>query len=320
MDILTTILVSLLSFIGTITLAILLYHLATFITLYARPSSLPRYLHPGPSPSWALVTGATDGIGLALAQELLSHGFAVLLHGRDPSKLSTIQHLLQRRFPSAQLSSVCADAAACHEIDFAALRAHIDALERSGRGRLTMLVNNVGGVNYAPILQELGSMRADDLDRTLNLNARFPTRLTHALLPVLAANAPSLVLNVGSMTGVIGAPYLGSYTASKAYANMFSASLATECEIELPGVEVLGLLIGVVRTRKQRLEANLFTPDAETLARAALKRVGCGRRVVNAYFWHAVQASMVRLMPESVLQGWVKKTMKEQKAKYRCEK
>ena len=312
---LTKLLFYLLSSVGAVTLTTLLVQLTRFLALYARPSSLPRYKHAGRA-SWALVTGATDGIGRALAEELCLHGFCVLLHGRSRSKLESTRDEIQRSVPGARLDTVLADATDCLDQDIARIRERVEALTSAGEGeaaKLTVLVNNVGGLNYEPRFQDFDEMDGDDIDRTMNLNARFPTKMTHALMPLLKRNQPSLVMNVGSMTGVTGTPYLAVYCASKAYTNIFSATLTTECEIENPGVEVLGLLVGAVKTNKLQVEENMFTPNARTFAKAALQRVGCGKRVVNAYFWHAVQASLLTVLPENTIQNFVKKVLKEKK-------
>lgn len=308
----TTVLLYLLSLVGALTLTILLVQLTRFLALYARPSALPRYKH-GERRSWALVTGATDGIGRALAEELCLRGFAVLLHGRNRSKLESTRDEIQRSVPGAHLDTVLADATHCLENDIARIRERAETLASEEGAKLTVLVNNVGGLNYEPRFQDFDEMDGEDIDRTMNLNARFPTRLTHALMPLLKRNQPSLVMNVGSMTGVTGTPYLAVYCASKAYTNIFSATLTTECEIENPGVEVLGLLVGAVKTNKLQVDENIFTPNARTFAKAALQRVGCGKRVVNAYFWHAVQASMLHIIPEKTVQDFVKKVLKEKR-------
>jgi NAD(P)-dependent dehydrogenase (short-subunit alcohol dehydrogenase family) len=68
------------------------------------PSTLDRYLrdYQGEK-SWALVTGSSDGIGKGIAHELCSHGFNVVLHGRNAEKLSRVQSSLLAEYPNVQV-------------------------------------------------------------------------------------------------------------------------------------------------------------------------------------------------------------------------
>ncbi|KAI9665900.1 MAG: hypothetical protein M1821_003835 [Bathelium mastoideum] len=311
---------NILSLIGALSLAILFARFASFLTLYARPSSLPRY-NPSPKqrPAWALVTGATDGIGRALAEELARQGFHVLLHGRNPTKLDATRAYIEKTVPGSRCEIVQADAATAGDEDFTRIRAQVELLtyENDRSSGLRVLVNNVGGIPHAPVYAPLHTLSGADVDGDMAVNARFPTRITLALLPLLRRNTPSLVLNIGSMAGEVFPPYLSVYVGCKAYNVAFSAGLASECALESPGVEVLGLSVGEVDTAGHRAELGLFAPDARTFARAALRRVGCRRRVVNGYFWHAVQGWFLTLLPERVGMRLVaKKIVREKQQEY----
>ncbi|KAI9696498.1 MAG: hypothetical protein M1820_008126 [Bogoriella megaspora] len=299
--------------VGSVSVVLLLLKISSFLWLYAKPSSLSRYKHKD-TKSWALVTGATDGIGRALALELTKRGFSVLLHGRNPSKLSRVKSEIEASVPDANLQTTILNASTFTTADITTLAQTVSNLD----GKLTVLINNVGGVNYTPVFGPFTSLAPSDIDATLNMNARFPTQLTHALLPLLSSNSPSLVINIGSMAGVAGTPYVTTYAACKAFNHTFSTSLTSESRLNTPaGVEVLGLLVGTVRTTKHQVELNVFAPTAEVLARAALARVGCGERLVNAYFWHAVQAGFLGLVSdwigEAMVRGIMVKKVEEEK-------
>jgi NAD(P)-dependent dehydrogenase (short-subunit alcohol dehydrogenase family) len=85
---------------------------AAFVHSLIFPSKLPHYLHT-PGSSWALVIGSTSGVGLALASELCSRGFNVILHGRNQAKLEGVRSKLLTEFSSRQIEIVLLDAAIC---------------------------------------------------------------------------------------------------------------------------------------------------------------------------------------------------------------
>ena len=124
------------SVMGTIFLVYLFISIARIVVDFVRPSNLPIYLH-SESGSWALVTGASDGIGQAFAAELLNRGFNVLLHGRNQSKLERVKAELQA-LHSKQVDIVVADASG-QDDNYKIVTRKVEQLP----GRLTMLVNNV---------------------------------------------------------------------------------------------------------------------------------------------------------------------------------
>src|SRR3984893_12013911 len=84
-----TLVIGFLTAVGTLAASTVLFYLSRAVFVYfLRPTSLACYLSNDTAhPSWALITGSTDGIGLGFAKELCSRGFNVLLHGRNMGKL-----------------------------------------------------------------------------------------------------------------------------------------------------------------------------------------------------------------------------------------
>ena len=254
--------------------------------------------------SFALVTGATDGIGCAFVSALLSSGFNIVLHGRNPSKLSRVQSELQVRHPSRTIITWQCDASegSTWSNAFTSLHSTIE----SHHAVLRVLVNNVGGTAHAlPTMSALATREAESLNQIIDVNASFPAATTHNLLPVLIKNGPSLVLNIGSMAGLHPLPYLSVYSASKAFNRGLSLALSIEMEAETHDVEVIHVL--VARTisaggKKHGWKRSLFTPEAEELAQATLAKVGCGRREIVAWWPHELQAWFMGMMPE-----WMRK-------------
>lgn len=288
-------LLELFSRVGIATTIFVLFKFLRFIHLYTRPSSLKRY-HHGSNP-WALVTGASDGIGLGFARELASHGFNVILHGRNPTKLDKVKSQLTHEYPNVTFRILIVDAAAQ-----SSSRQIVDFIANLADLHLTVLVNNVGGVEAVMdvAIKPLQDNSIVDADNLINLNARFPTHLTRALLSLLQKSSPALVMNIGSMSS-FGVPYASIYSGSKAYNMSFSNALAAELPAEGHQIEFLGIVVGMVTDVSHRKSAvSLMTPGARTMAKAALDRVGCGKGVVIGYWGHAVQHWLMELLPRGL--------------------
>jgi 17beta-estradiol 17-dehydrogenase / very-long-chain 3-oxoacyl-CoA reductase len=279
--------------IGALSLLTIIYKLSHFLYPYLRSGSLERYNKN--NAAWALVTGSSDGIGQAIAHELCSKGFNIILHGRNPTKLSKVQSDLAASFPKTQFRTFIADAGASTEITTIAIRGLVVSIKDLN---LTVLVNNVGGTaNMGVDFTTFAEHTTKEIDDLISINMLFTTHLTHALLPLLTRNQPALIINTGSSSHS-GMPYLPVYSATKAYLSAWGNALSIEMESEGVEVEVLTVLSGNTQSGQDTRAASLFRPTSMTFARAALKKVGVGRAVVVGYFWHGFQAEALGLMPE----------------------
>ena len=114
------------------------YDLTSFLYfhLLSRPT-YHRYLY-GDAP-YALVTGATDGIGKAIAQELYNKGFNLIIHGRNPEKLKKVQEDIQNSLSAKRAVKLWVVDASAPEVDFAS------ALKEWEHIEITLVIHNVGG-------------------------------------------------------------------------------------------------------------------------------------------------------------------------------
>ncbi|KAJ5167462.1 uncharacterized protein N7482_006243 [Penicillium canariense] len=296
-----------LSWVGLAALSYLGFNITRQATVYLLPCRLSRYNRSGAN--WALVTGATDGIGFGFCEELCARGFNVILHGRNREKL-------ERRMRDTRqgLSSLMLWARA-KPVDGVAQQARgiIGA-----QGKLTVLVNNVGGEMRSPTT--LDAYTYAEVDATIDRNARFMTHITRALLPLLSEGPgrSGLVLNVSAISQY-GMPYISVYSATKGFVDSFTRALEAECNAEQRGVDVIGLRARQVKTARFDVETNLFVPLARPFAKAGLDRVGCGKVIVWAYFWHWVQGISFDILPRWMLMHITSKKLmalkkKEEKA------
>ncbi|KAI1623207.1 hypothetical protein EDD37DRAFT_658469 [Exophiala viscosa] len=275
------------------------------------PLPLIHYLYPSDEngePSWALVTGATDGIGRALCVELSARGFNVVLHGRNHSKLERVRDELQAMHPQRQFRTVTADAASFTQ-------ANIEQIVRQvANVPLTVLINNVGGTGVlSSNFMHFEDTTPAEIAGVFSVNVLFALQLTRALLPQLQQQAPTLIMTCGSQA-YVGQPYVAAYSATKGALHAWSRALSAEQHAAGSQVDVLELVIGGTYTQVFEGDSNfkpgLFMPTPDIVARAALDRVGLGHRSVYAYFWHRVQTFCLELLPTTVADSLVADILK----------
>lgn len=124
------------------------------------------------------------------------------MHGRNPKKLEGIKNELSQRYHGRSIDTVVADASKNDDSYGAVVKK-----AKNLPGKLTVLINNVGGVTTTPQFLPHWLVPAADIETQINVNLRFPTQLTRAILPLLIENGPSLILNCGSIGGIMGVRY-----------------------------------------------------------------------------------------------------------------
>ncbi|KAJ5826549.1 Short-chain dehydrogenase/reductase SDR [Penicillium robsamsonii] len=291
-----------LAYLGLFTLGKTVYSITRQATNFLLPSTLLKCYNPTQT-NWALVTGATDGIGFGFAQELCARGFNVIIHGRNSEKLERRRRELNALFPVCvgvlvrDAQNVTAD---IDDVD-----AEVRDIIRSngtvgskGDGKLTVLINNVGGETRLSAL--LKEYTFEDVQATISRNATFTCQLTRVLAKQLEENAPGLVMNVSSVAG-FGLPYVTTYSSAKGFVDTFTKSLRAEFKAEGKEIEVMGLRVAEVSTPGYDVKSNLLIPEARVLAAASLNRVGCGQDIVWAYFWHWLSGLSFEYLPRWVL-------------------
>ncbi|MCB1045145.1 MAG: SDR family oxidoreductase [Acidobacteria bacterium] len=165
---------------------------------------------------WALITGASSGIGAALARELASRGTHCILVARRQRELDGLAKELSGQF-KVEAKAIALDLT--HPDAVSTLLGHILELP------VSVLVNNAGVGVTGPF--HMGDPEA--LSRMIQLNVCFMMQLTHAMWTTLAGcEQGSRILNVGSIAGAQGVPHMAAYAATKAFVNHLSQGLTFE--------------------------------------------------------------------------------------------
>jgi NAD(P)-dependent dehydrogenase (short-subunit alcohol dehydrogenase family) len=155
----------------------------------------------------ALITGGSSGIGLAIARMLKEDGFELTLAARTRDKVETAAAELRAHAVTADV----VDAEDC---------ARIVEEHRARHGRLDVLVNSAG----VGIAGNVDDLSAKQIDVQLNVNLRGLVLVTAAALPLLR-EARGLVVNLASIAGTMGTPFLPIYGAAKAAVIQFTNTL-----------------------------------------------------------------------------------------------
>jgi short-subunit dehydrogenase len=247
---------------------------------------------------WALVTGASAGIGAALARELAGHGAKLILTARRTNRLDALAAELIAK--GAEVRTVAADLN-----DPGAPQQLYDATEGAGIP-VDILINNAGlgqygAFHHSPVEQELSQVR---------VNCEAVVRLSRLFVPRMIERRRGWVLVLASTASFQPVPYLTTYAATKAFDRFFALGLAAE--VARHGVKVTALCPGpteseffeVARSEKFLAGRKQPAPDVARLAVAALAR---GQRTIVPYFGGRFTALLVRFLPVELITHFVEK-------------
>lgn len=243
---------------------------------------------------WAVVTGASSGLGALFAEQLARRGLSLVLTGRDRSRLEAVRTRIQELAPAVDVELVVGDLGVAPGVE--ELVRHLD-----GRP-VDVLVNNAGFGTY-------GGFAHTDAGREhgmIGVNVDALVGLTHAVLPGMLARGSGGILNVASVIAFQPAPYQAGYGATKAFVLSFSQALWAETRGT--GVTVTALCPGPTDTGfVDALDADVshvglyrHLAAAEPVVRAGLQGLDRGRAVVVPGWRNKAMATSGRVTP-----GWI---------------
>ncbi|KAI8995041.1 hypothetical protein BDB01DRAFT_847023 [Pilobolus umbonatus] len=233
--------------------------------------------------AWAVVTGATDGIGKEFALQLAKKKFNIFLISRTASKLDAMASDIAQQY-GVETKTYAMDFIKGDPEDFKQVGEIIDSI------RVGVLVNNVG-VNHdipVPFVEEDNEV----IDSIVEVNIKGLMKMTKLVLPQMKSNHNGLIFNMGSFAGLLATPYLSVYSAGKAFLSTWSQALGTEVAKDGIMVEHVNTYFVISAMSKIR-KPTLLIPPAGSYVASVLSKVGvaCGANVPftsTPYHTHAL--------------------------------
>jgi len=247
----------------------------------------------------AIITGASSGIGEALARRMARDGYDLVLVARREERLSQLKETIERD-GKVKVETIALDVT---EPD-----APSRLFERAGDA--DVLVNNAGyGKHGAQV-----DLSPAECTGMVRLNCEALTGLTAAFLPGMVARKRGTILNVASIVAFQPVPYFALYAATKAF--VLSLSIGLDEEVKRHGVRVLALCPGPVPTEFQKVAnttmdhaPSLMTVSAEEVAEDALWMIRREKRVWIPGWACRFLISLEAFVPTSVIVHFAGRTV-----------
>lgn len=291
--------------VGAISLTCTLLRVLRFLQVrcFASPNLRKKYANAG---DWAVVTGASEGIGYAMSMELAGRGFNVCVIARRQSKLDAVVREIEQ-FGVKGLA-ISFDFSTATFRDYRSLFRSLDELQ------IAVLVNNVGvNYEYTNYFDEVDV----DLDANLiRVNTESSVRMTKYVVGHMKEARAGAIVLLGSFSAVTPTPLLATYAGTKAFNVSFGASL--HYELKEFGIDVLAVTPNLVvskmtqgRSSRPPRESFLVV-NARSMARQTLNQLG-KVAVTSGHFNHAVIEALVKLVPTGIFASKVLKMHKSVK-------
>jgi short-subunit dehydrogenase len=247
------------------------------------------------SGKWALVTGASAGIGKALAEELARGGTNLVLTARRRERLDTLAQQLSSAH-KVQTKVFVADLTQADAPQKIFQFTKDEALE------IDLLINNAGFGAYG----EFHSVESYRLIEMVQVNCSAVVHLTRLFLPEMVARRRGDILILASTASFQGVPYISTYAATKAFDLIFAEGLAEE--VKPYGVRVCALCPGSTESefadvagQREVAAAKHHRETAEKVARVGLQALAAGKSYVISGVGNYLGAQSQRLVPRRLV-------------------
>ncbi len=247
------------------------------------------------SKGWAVVTGASSGMGLAFARELARRGHKVLAVARRRDRLEALAKEAGQQ--DGHVAALAADLGTAEGLKLVVARlASLDKID--------LLINNAGIATSGDFL---GSSLEQEL-AAIRLNVDAVMTLTRAVLGEMLRRGNGAIINTASVVAFQPFPHFAVYAASKAFVLSFTEALAEE--VKGSGVRVLALCPGAAKTEmsvfshNEGLLGKLPSLSTDQIVRTALRAVESGRVIKIVGWLNQMLVFQNRFMPRAAVR-WI---------------
>jgi 17beta-estradiol 17-dehydrogenase / very-long-chain 3-oxoacyl-CoA reductase len=244
---------------------------------------------------WAVVTGATDGIGKAYSIALAKKGLNIVLISRTESKLLEVQKEIVSKY-NVEVKYVVCDYSM---FDAGAKNSVQKVLHDLDIG---VLVNNVGiSYRYPLFFHELSD---EEVSTLLTMNIDSTVWMTRMVLPGMLSRKRGTIVNISSGSALYTLPLLAQYSGAKSFVEKFSRAINAEyrdkgitCQCQVPFY---------VATKLAKMRKSLTVPTPTAYVNMAIKWVGYPNDALVSPFWiHAVQGWLMHQLPDFVVAKFI---------------
>ncbi|XP_037960400.1 hydroxysteroid dehydrogenase-like protein 1 [Teleopsis dalmanni] len=239
---------------------------------------------------WAVITGATDGIGKEYAKELAKQGVNVVLISRTKEKLVAVANEIESEF-KVKTKWIAADFSKGREI-----YTHIEQ-ELSGIP-IGILVNNVGKMYDFP--DELDNIPEDTLWDMININVAAVTMMSRMIIPYMKKQKKGAIVNISSGSELQPIPLMAVYAATKRYVKCLTQAMERELaeyNITVQCVTPLFLVTKMNQYSNTVMKGGFLIPNVKSFTRSAVFTLG--KTIETTGYWtHGLQYFVMKLAPE----------------------
>lgn len=234
------------------------------LSLFVLPGqSLSKF---GPRGSWALITGASDGIGKEFALSLAAKGYNLVLVSRTASKLDTLALDISAKYgPKISIKTLAMDFSQNLDSDYAKLKKLVDGLD------ISILINNVGLSHSIPV--PFVETPHQELTDIIMINCLATLRTTQVIAPGMISRKRGLIITMASFGGAFPTPLLATYSGSKAFLQQWSTALGSE--LAPHGVTVQCVQSHLITTAMSKIRrTSALVPNPKQFVRSVLGKIG----------------------------------------------